>query len=594
MKREGGSAQVGYEEEEQEAQGGGGGGGGGGEGSGYEEMYEYSQLFRCTEKGSRTIFTPRVVLADLRENLGSLDVSSSTLAARHEDEEVGETLWSGNLARMIREDVPEMNPFQHFLQNCSADSYNSRGRGASSHASAFMPRPKESCIKSWTDFHTTQLHSRSMCTLPLWTTRGKFDTFLSASNADVLPVAYMEEYMDSVRFFAEECDCVSTIQILADLHDGFGGMAASVVRELREEYHSVDIPIFAFTEPFTSASPIRSGHAIPTMNSAIASLGVPKAYAALSEHASVLVPIDPRASAHLSPFLSPETWTPYHSSAIVASAIDALTSFQHINTSVGGSEGTSDHAAQSSEEWIFGATNAGRFRVSALEATLPFVYPPTESLEQWLTENFESWDTRGSSGSREKQGGGGEATTRTGGAVTLNPFSTSLSAVAYGSWSVPLEQRQRPGRCFSNVVSIRGPSRHDISSLLYTKCLDSSYLLTACFQRQSPLCLSPSFPHFFRGVDQRGFIHSSSTHHQSVVAALPTTSCSQMTTIAAVGCDASMMLHLNRIAEGWIEGKRQGAVRAQLEKAGVNSEEQEEIRETILTLARVYDSHVEL
>ena len=68
------------------------------------------------------------------------------------------------------------------------------------------------------------------------------------------------------------------------------------------------------------------------------------------------------------------------------------------------------------------------------------------------------------------------------------------------------------------------------------------------------------------------------------------TGCSSVTAMSAIGCDASMGIHLERVAASWSATTAKGRVGAQLEKSGLERLEREEIEERILSLARNYDA----
>jgi hypothetical protein len=86
--------------------------------------------------------------------------------------------------------------------------------------------------------------------------------------------------------------------------------------------------------------------------------------------------------------------------------------------------------------------------------------------------------------------------------TTLNPFTQSLSAARYGSWAI--HSNQRKNRAYSNLLGIRGVSKDELFDQLYEKCIMSSYMITACHQRQTPLLLSTKFPSIFTGLSPTG------------------------------------------------------------------------------------------
>lgn len=57
----------------------------------------------------------------------------------------------------------------------------------------------------------------------------------------------IDAVLDSVRYFAEECDSMQGFQALVDVDSGFGGLAKSILQEVKDEYAKK--PIFALGAP---------------------------------------------------------------------------------------------------------------------------------------------------------------------------------------------------------------------------------------------------------------------------------------------------------------------------------------------------------
>jgi hypothetical protein len=136
------------------------------------------------------------------------------------------------------------------------------------------------------------------------------------------------------------------------------------------------------------------------------------------------------------------------------------------------------------QEWCYAATKAGRFPLCALEGCL---YPLGKGSTEPLMDSFNTNNNEISTSSSY---------------TTLNPFTQSLSAARYGSWSI--NSNQRKNRAYSNLLSIRGVSKDELFDQLYEKCIMSSYMITACHQRQTPLLLSTKFPSVFTGISPTG------------------------------------------------------------------------------------------
>jgi len=105
---------------------------------------------------------------------------------------------------------------------------------------------------------------------------------------------------------------------------GFGGLCISVLEEIRDEYHSVYIPIFSFTDPFLEYGKDRNCCRVSKCN-------IPLMYSAASELATVIIPIDSSSVGHFSTrFLRTKT-IPYHTSSVIAAVVESTLSPTYLN-----------------------------------------------------------------------------------------------------------------------------------------------------------------------------------------------------------------------------------------------------------------------
>lgn len=579
-----------------------------------DEIYNNSQLFRTKREDS---IQPRVLIADLKANVGRMINENDEDEDTYNDGKYNGADraidWDGSLSQVHRSDAPERNPFQMFLKNCGSETYD----GESAYLrlnSQFTPsppltksdkRPSESCIHYWTDYSCVPFDdSVNMCLMPRWTTRENFDTFLSSYCAEVVPHDYIDEFMEKLRYLAEECDSMSTIQVFADLHDGFSAITCKLVQQIREDYgFGVNLPVWTFAagRDYTSSQGLVNDS---DLSNALHSLSAPHAYAAICEHASLVVPVSPAAAADdkFSPFISTRSDSYYQSSAVIASAIEAAIGFQHYE----GNRGETSQG-ESMDEWLYKATSAGRFPICELEAALPFPLAPDASTAEFSNAfdgaTAELIERR--SGREQMPMLGTRPTERS---APLNPFASSLSSAVWGPLSVPaseyIRDRYRP---FTNMLSIRGPCPQNLPQILFSKCNSPNYLVTACVRRQTSLNVPASYPHYFHHVDENGHAYNpkglfpfddAHTHrmneqdghgHQN-----EGSSCTRFSAIAAIGCDQRTGMHLARAASSWSLSIQRGRVRAQVEKVGMDRDEFGEVAEKILALSRAYDSSVEL
>ena len=109
--------------------------------------------------------------------------------------------------------------------------------------------------RSWTDFCKACLHPRSSVTLPgLWSGVDAFAGFgegVELYRSD----ERREEARDAVRYWAEECDRLRGFQVFAEDLSGFGGVAATVTEEIRDEYGGVPTVLFSLRPPNAANTP---------------------------------------------------------------------------------------------------------------------------------------------------------------------------------------------------------------------------------------------------------------------------------------------------------------------------------------------------
>ncbi|XP_016159553.1 PREDICTED: protein misato homolog 1 isoform X2 [Ficedula albicollis] len=171
--------------------------------------------------------------------------------------------------------------------------------------------------------------------------------------------ACVEELEDRLHFYVEECDYLQGFQVLCDLHNGFSGVGAKVTELLHDEYSRKGILTWGLT-PVLSAVGDPQTSFYRLMNTA---LGI----AHLSRHSSLFCPMSLSGSLGIKPqppvtfpYIKYEASLNYHSSAILAAALDTLT----VPYRLCSSQGSMMHFADS-------LTFSGR-KVVAAWAALPF------------------------------------------------------------------------------------------------------------------------------------------------------------------------------------------------------------------------------
>lgn len=294
-------------------------------------------LFREGQtSGGHVTYTPRLIAMDLKGSLRTLRQEGRLYDLGHDTSSVS---WQGRLV-MHQESPPEKNSFLEDLDKldgdilaktdftsrplCSAgslkvDSVNGRL------ASVQQGYQLEGSVKVWSDFLRIHLHPRTISVIHQYNHDGEAHRLEAFGQGDaLLQGALLDELEDKLHFFVEECDYLQGFQVLCDMADGFAGLGSKVTEMLRDSYGGRGILTFGLSPVSHPAStPLKDlYHHLNT------TLGIVH----MSSHSSFFCPLtlrgrlgrrppSPPTFPHLN--YDPSLW--YHSSSVLALALDALT-----------------------------------------------------------------------------------------------------------------------------------------------------------------------------------------------------------------------------------------------------------------------------
>ncbi|KAJ9518551.1 hypothetical protein QJQ45_018528, partial [Haematococcus lacustris] len=178
-------------------------------------------------------------------------------------------------------------------------------------------------VRYWTDFLKAQLHPRSVLCLP-GTRHGVSDfSGYGQGRAAAAPGGeVLEELGERVRLLAERCDALQGFQVLVDDQSGFGGVAASLLQEVRQEYGSSrPVALFSLRSQTESVMPgVGTG-----VHRERAALNAALALADLSEVVSLYIPLStpaPLRNSGLS-HLRYTSSSAFETAAVLAAAVDS-------------------------------------------------------------------------------------------------------------------------------------------------------------------------------------------------------------------------------------------------------------------------------
>ncbi|XP_039943897.1 protein misato homolog 1 [Hirundo rustica] len=330
-------------------------------------------------------------------------------------------------------------------------------------------------VRLWSDYLNVHLHPKSVYVIRQYLHDGDCGCLEAFGQGESLlqDPACIEELEDRLHFYVEECDYLQGFQVLCDLHNGFSGVGAKVTELLHDEYSRKGILTWGLTPVLSTVGDPRNSF-YRLMNTA---LGI----AHLSRHSSLFCPLSLSGSLGIKPeapvtfpYIKYDASLNYHSSAILAAALDTLTAPYRLCSF----QGSMLHFADS-------LTFSGR-KVVAAWAALPFPALSGSSLPDILSAHQQDVPWKLLSSWREQK-------------VSC---CFAQSVVLRGTCQ---EKRSSscPGQPRSSLHSCESPEQM-LQQFLHTQfpgaCSTSHVLQQPCHTR-------PPFPQFFSPLlTRRGFL----------------------------------------------------------------------------------------
>ncbi|KAM9214899.1 protein misato homolog 1 isoform 2-T2 [Leptosomus discolor] len=199
-----------------------------------------------------------------------------------------------------------------------------------------VSREVYSGVQVWSDYLNVHLHPKSIYVIRQYMHDGECGILEAFGQGESLlqDPGCIEELEDRLHFYVEECDYLQGFQVLCDLHNGFSGVGAKVTELLYDEYSGKGILTWGLT-PVTTNTGDSQKNFCRLMNTA---LGIVH----LSSHSSLFCPLSLSGSLGLKPqppvtfpYINYDASLNYHSSAILAAALDTLTAPYRLCSSQG-------------------------------------------------------------------------------------------------------------------------------------------------------------------------------------------------------------------------------------------------------------------
>ncbi|XP_075217245.1 misato mitochondrial distribution and morphology regulator [Lycorma delicatula] len=341
-------------------------------------------LFRegQTRQGLVT-FTPRLVLADLKGSLGTLPEDGG-LYESTEAPDSSLALWDQEKVKL--EVMPQMkkNEFlseldeQESQMNCVCS--NGAENGSLSRQKLYNLK---NSVHTWSDYLRTLYHPRTLAIINEY----KFKDDVRPFNCFGLGASlwknpnYQDDMTERIRAYMEEADNLQGFHVLLDGHDGFSGLSSGCLQYINDEYATKAVLAFlCLPADFPSTTVIEDSKRVVNIALTVSSL---------PDLSSLFSPISPIKEGwrkpkefRVYPYLNYDPELNYHSSAILAAALETLTlGYRLKNTTMRLADMTS------------GLRVIGR-AATAVSVSLPFPMGPDHSLlktlEQWNGPFFNS------------------------------------------------------------------------------------------------------------------------------------------------------------------------------------------------------------
>ncbi|KAI9660477.1 MAG: mtDNA inheritance, partitioning of the mitochondrial organelle [Bathelium mastoideum] len=246
--------------------------------------------------GSET-YTPRTVIYDLKGGFGSLRKINALYAA--EEDPISQGLWNGPTVPHRQTPIPPSTYQQHL------------------DAGLDPPPLTTSSVRYWSDYNRVFYHPKSIVQIAEYELQSQLVPFEQWDVGEELFINLDREHdlLDrDLRPFAEECDQLQGLQVIAGVDDAWGGFATRYLERMRDEFGKASIWVWGLVEGNEAA---REKQLQRLVNSA-------KSMQQITALASVYVPMTSIPSP-LPSYAKMDNSSLWHTSALQATALESMT-----------------------------------------------------------------------------------------------------------------------------------------------------------------------------------------------------------------------------------------------------------------------------
>ncbi|KAL7868896.1 hypothetical protein SRHO_G00102800 [Serrasalmus rhombeus] len=292
--------------------------------------------------GGQVTYTPRLIAFDLKGSLQTLRKEGSLYATEQDSKTT--LSWQGQIMTH-EESPPSKNSFLQDLDKLDGGEllvepdfssspalvpHCSGGAVAIETVNSTLERVQkayrlEGSVRVWSDFLRLHLHPRTISVINQYNHDGESARLEAFGQGEaLLQGSVLEELEDRLHFFVEECDYLQGFQVLCDVADGFSGVGSKVTELLQDSYGGRGILTWGVAPvSHRDSSPIKELYHM--MNCALGTVH-------MANHSSFFCPLTLRgglgrrpAPPTSFPLLSYDSSLWYHSSSVLALALDTMT-----------------------------------------------------------------------------------------------------------------------------------------------------------------------------------------------------------------------------------------------------------------------------
>lgn len=277
----------------------------------HDILYREGQTSR-----NEVTYTPRLLIADLKGALKTLPQSGGL------SDDAQETDLQWDTVEKIEEPPPEKNQYLAAIDSVQTTVADGK-----------KDYNLEESVITWTDYLYPRFHSRTVNVVNEYQHGSNKEAFdIYPTGRGVWKSDYGDLFSDNIRKYVEECDSMQGFQINFDCTDGFAGLALGCIEHLSDEYTKpiLAYPIIASHFPDNNSN-TQEERDISNLRDSIRLVNILLSIQELSEHATMYVPLCTGEKGWRKPgnartfdCLNYDPKLYYHSSAILASAIDTL------------------------------------------------------------------------------------------------------------------------------------------------------------------------------------------------------------------------------------------------------------------------------